>query len=195
VVKAFNKIIKGDAEKDPRALLKTLAFIKYWRKVIFDTIKKRLRKYVITDEEEKLLAFSKVFLNTQECFLGYKSNFIETHQIIGFDINERFAIDDIYVGVENYRFGWIQRIEVDLKNNYATIGHIATDANLTGIGLGKRLALAIGKYLKNEYGTKEIHFHESSTKPAYPVFFTKTLGAKHLQENGSDKWVWAIPYS
>jgi len=59
--------------------------------------------------------------------------------------------------------------------------------------LGKRLALGIGNYLKNNYGIKEIHFCESSSKPAYPIFFTKTLGATYTKKNGNDCWVWVIP--
>jgi hypothetical protein len=147
----------------------------------------------VSPEEEYLIGLSQVLLNTEECFFGYQGSEVSTCQILGFDKSKRFGINDIYVCFKYHRYGWIQRIDVDLINGHADIGHIATDADLTGIGLGKRLALGIGRYLKNNYGITEIHFCESSSKSVYPIFFTKTLGATYTQKNGNDCWVWAIP--
>jgi hypothetical protein len=59
--------------------------------------------------------------------------------------------------------------------------------------LGKRLALAIGEYVREKYGVDEIHFCESSTNKAYPSFFIKVLGAKHTKVDGVEKWIWRLP--
>lgn len=158
-------------------------------------IRTKLRHHFVTIDEELQIAFAKVFLDTTTYLKAYNEGPIVKSPIIGLRMEERFCISNIYVGVGRHKFGYIQRIEVDLKNNYAQVGHIATHANFTRIGLGKRLALAIGEHVNKLYGIDQIHFFESSQNPAYPNFFANTLGAKKIKTNGHDKWIWSIPKS
>lgn len=175
---------------------KKLASLANQRKLnLINFIRTKLRHHFVTIDEELQIAFAKVFLDTTSYFRAYKEGPIVKYPIIGFNMKERFCISDIYVGVGKHQFGYIQKIEVDLKNNYVQIGHIATNSEFTRIGLGKRLALAIGEYVNKLYGIDKIHFCESSQGLGHPHFFANVLGAKNLKANGHDKWIWSIPKS
>lgn len=156
-------------------------------------ILKIIRSHVISKEEEFFIAFGKVYFHTNECFNGFQGSLITETPIFGFDKNECFCLSDIYVDVDGYSFGYIQRIEIHLEDRVAKIGHIATGSNFTRMGLGKKLIYSFSKRVKIDYGVEEIHFCESSQLDVYPYFFKEKLGATHVLDNGCDKWIWKIP--
>jgi hypothetical protein len=99
-----------------------------------EKIRKSICSYSVKEEQELSIAFDKVFSNTSDYFRGFRDSTITEIPIN----DQRFCLDNIYIGFGKYRFGWIQQIEIDLENKVAQVGHIATDINFTRKGLGKK---------------------------------------------------------
>lgn len=158
---------------------------------MINRIKGTLRKYLITDREEKLIATGMVYGETLRCFAGAHDGELSTfHYADG-----ACALSDVIVRYNGYTFGWIQEIKVFPERNMAEVGHIATDSKLMNRGLGTRFAYALGAALRHEFGVKEIHFKERSTKiHLYTHFFELKLQAtRDVDQNGKEFWSWIIP--
>lgn len=154
-------------------------------------IKLGIRQYLITEREEKLIATGMVYGETLRCFASAHDG-----ELAVFPCPDgSCALSDVYVRYNGYTFGWIQEIIVYPERETAEVGHIATDSGLMNRGLGTRFAFALGAALKYEFGVKQIHFKERSTKiDLYVPFFEQKLRATRDSDlHGKEFWKWDIP--
>lgn len=160
-------------------------------RIVNEKLRCRLRSFVVSAREEKLIAWGVFHSNTSMCFKGARDGDLTTFPLPDGSI----ALSDIYVGYNGFTFGWIQDLVVYPELQTAWVGHIATDSVLTNRGIGTRLVYALGACLKNEFGVKEIHFKERSTKVAsYKYFFEQRLHAECVDDrHGKEFWIWQIP--
>lgn len=152
---------------------------------------KLIRSFVVSNEEEALISLGRLIANPKECLIGQNNSDIFEYPEFG----GTFSLPNLKFKSGDHTFGWIEGIEVNRNGGVATINHIATQNHLVGLGLGRRIAYGIASLLQERYQIKEIHFCEthSTKRDDYHKFFTKKLGAKHISERFSEKWVWELP--
>lgn len=154
---------------------------------MISNIKRKLRSWCVNEHEEYLIAFGKFILEPSKYFVGFKRSKIGKFAISEGPFENEFGIDDIYISIDQFEFGWIQNIEIHKRDNVAKIGHFALHPN---IGLGKRLAKSFATYLRAEFGVTKIHFIESSRKAVYKTFFEQKLGALPKDNMVKEGWLW-----
>jgi hypothetical protein len=104
------------------------------------------------------------------------------------------SFNDLSWGGTRPKLGWLQGLSV--TNNMLQINHFAIDKSFCQLGLGTRLAHAVGKAVKINAGITSLLFTEYTQSPAHDKFFTARLGATkqichfdHLRY----EWQWIIP--
>lgn len=164
---------------------------------MFNQLKQLFRERSPSPEEEEITRFRKDSLYTQSHLQDYRATAPGSDRIqlsTEYNTDNKFGISDIHLVVDGEIYGYVQRIEIDLIQNHAVVGHFAVDSKYTGTGLAKRLAEAFGQRLRTQHNITHILFDELkiNSNPAYRRFFSNTLHATPVNDT-QQQWLWFIP--
>lgn len=113
--------------------------------------------------------------------------------------HELRSLEKIYIRSLGVQIGYVFGLSVDLSKHTATVEHFATESRVMRMGVGRKMALELGKRLKSEYAVKTIIFSEQSPRPHDANFFGG-IGAVAVQKfvtpgvpYTAPDWHWTIP--
>jgi GNAT superfamily N-acetyltransferase len=156
------------------------------RNLLYRLLQQLHPKHTISRQQ----ALEYFFKSPTECFTGH------SHDDLCYlpEFAGLISMTDIYVRHEGHRLGYIQDICIDAENRKLYVGHLATDTDYQGIGIGRAMVFALVDFIRKDFAIDEIHFCERSEKvDIYAKFFAK-LGAFATKDRfNMEKWVWKIP--
>lgn len=153
-----------------------------------------VKNLVLTNDEKYQLAFAKAYLLSDQYLSPQFGGDIQQVPVLGFDLDERYGLNrELVFRVGEFDFGWVQNILIEPNRDRAVVGHIAVKKNLAGLGLGKRLAKALGIFVKQQHHVNHILFMEQNSNATYDNFFQNTLHATPETYGANSGWLWKIP--